>query len=70
MTNHVQEIYGTCRIDDNLYSYLLDTGSNRTVVHKRILSASALKDVAPVNFQVLTANGELANIIGQKRCQL
>ena len=67
---HVQEIYGTCRIDDNLCSYLLDTGSNRTVVHKRIFSASALKDVIPVNFQVLTANGELANIIGQKRCQL
>ena len=31
---HVQEIYGTCRIDDNLCSYLLDTGSNRSVVNR------------------------------------
>ena len=67
---HVRELYGTCKIDDVSCNYLLDTGSNRTIIHERMIPPHERVNIKPTEFNVLTATGELANISGVKRCKL
>ena len=67
---HVRELYGTCKIDGVSCNYLLDTGSNRTIIHERMIPLHERVRIKPTQFNVLTATGDLANISGVKRCKL
>ena len=67
---NVREMNGTCKIDGVSCNYLLDTGSNRTIFHERMIPVQKRGYIKLSKFNVLTATGELASITGEKRCKL
>ena len=62
-------ITGTCKINNKPVQFLLDTGSNRTLVQASILNVDN-QQVQPFQHPVYTANGQKVPIIGSKRCKI
>ena len=59
-----------CRIDSKETCFQADTGCPRTVINIRVIPENDRYLIVPVNFYVLTATGEPANVIGKKRCRI
>ena len=66
------QITGICKINEKPVNFLLDTGSNRTIVNINAIDVNNNVNgkLYKLNQNVLTANGQLVLIIGVKRCKL
>lgn len=60
-----------CEIDDKPTKFLVDTGSNRTIVNKHFVnSMNSYGKIQPFYTNVLTAEGRRAHIVGIKRVKI
>ena len=66
------QITGECEIDNHITKFLADTGSNKTIVHKSLIDIHNNEHghIRHFKSQVLTAEGQRANIIGIKKCKI
>ena len=63
-------IYGTALVDGIATKFLADTGSPRSLINAKLLSKQQLQQIRPANFNVQTANGELAHVAGVKTSEI
>ena len=61
-----------CKINNKPTPYLLDTGSNKTIININSIDIfdNQYGNLEKFNNQVYTADGNTISIIGQKKCKL
>ena len=66
------QITGECEINNMPTTFLADTGCQQTIIHKNTidLNNNEWGYIKPFNTNVLTAEGQKANIIGIKQCKI
>ena len=66
------QITGECEINNIPTTFLADTGCQQTIIHKNTieLNNNEWGYIKPFNTNVLTAEGQKANIIGIKQCKI
>jgi len=63
-----KQIQGVCRIDYQPTRFIVDTGTSKTIIAERVLTPASIKQIEPIAYNVVTANGEPIQIVGQKQC--
>jgi len=63
-------ISGNCVIDDNVTSFMADTGAEMTVIDVEVLQPNQRMDIKPTNFDVILADGSKADVLGMKMCNI
>jgi hypothetical protein len=63
-------ISGNCVIDDNVTSFMADTGAEMTVIDVEVLQPDQRMDIKPTNFDVILADGSKADVLGMKMCNI
>jgi len=63
-----KQIQGVCRIDYQPTRFIVDTGTSKTIIAERVLTPASIKQIEPIAYNVVTANGEPFQIVGQKQC--
>ena len=71
-SKHAHQITGECQINNHITTFLADTGSSNTVIHKSLLNMhdNEYGKMRNLRSKVLTADGKQANIIGVKTCKI
>jgi predicted aspartyl protease len=73
-TSSLRELTGICLINNQQVNYMLDTGSSVSIINNDVVESfkdPTIKNaIKPCTTDVMTANGESANIIGQLECEL
>jgi hypothetical protein len=63
-------ISGNCVIDDNVTSFMADTGAEMTVIDVEVLQPDQRMDIKPTNFDVILADGSKVDVLGMKMCNI
>jgi predicted aspartyl protease len=73
-TASLRELTRTCLINNQKVNYMLDTGSSVSIINNDVVESfedPTIKNaIKPCTTDVITANGESANIIGELECEL
>jgi hypothetical protein len=73
-TSNLRELTGICLINNQKVNYMLDTGSSVSIINSDVVESfkyPTIKNaIKPCTTDVITANGESANIIGELECEL
>ncbi len=72
-TSSLRELTGICLINNQKVNYMLDTGSSVSIINKDVIESfkdpTIKNTIKPCTVDVITANGESANIIGELECE-